>query len=529
MQVKTTYLPPFGLFVFAYIRPMKKELPIGVQDFRELRQADYLYIDKTKYLKALARGKYYFLSRPRRFGKSLLISTLEALFSGQKELFEGLWIEDQWDWTQCHPVLKINFSSIGYQTHGLEKALCLTLEKLAQKHQITRRHTDYILGFQELIEKLAEKSGRVVLLIDEYDKPIIDYLDDLPKAQAHRQILKGFYSILKEADPQLRMIFLTGISKFSKTSIFSDLNNLQDLSLHPRFNAMLGITQEELERDLSPYAEPMLKDYASPEAFYQKVRLWYNGYNWTGEEKLYNPFSILNFFHSQKFRNYWFETATPSFLITLLRKQNVYALSEKIVDFSAFSSYELDRISAITLLFQTGYITIKEEMEMGLVKVGYPNREVEESMLNYLVLGYTDKQQGQAVPALLMAQALQRGDLDELHQQINHLLADIPYDLHQNQESYYHTVMYLAFSLIGIHVQAEVHHARGRLDAVVKTAQGVYLFEFKVNSTAKKALEQIQERGYADSYRGKTPVWAIGMSFSTETKQVEDWKVEVVG
>lgn len=506
-----------------------KKLPIGIQDFKKIREGDYLYVDKTQHLYQLTtEGSYYFLSRPRRFGKSLTVSTIAELFKGSQELFKGLWIEDKWDWNQTHPVIKIGFSSIGYKTVGLEAAIYTKLASEAESHGITLEQQGYDLQFQELIQKLYHKHGRVVILIDEYDKPIIDYLDHPEKAKAQRNILKTFYSVLKDADAYLKMLFLTGVSKFSKASIFSELNNLQELSSHPAYTTLLGYTQHELEHYFAAYINHFTPRFDSKEAFLQQIKHWYNGYTWDGINHVYNPFSILNFFDSGNFRNYWFESGTPTFLIKLLRNNQLYDMESIQTSYAAFGSYELDNISPETLMFQTGYITIKQDMGFGLYELGYPNQEVRESMLQYLLADYTQGGQGNAAaPALQMAHALVKDQLELLPNYINALLGSIPYDLHQNNEAYYHTIMHLAFSLIGVHIQSEIHVAKGRLDSIVQTNQAIYIFEFKVNSNAQEALSQIRTNNYAQAYQQKgLPIKAMGISFSTTTREVEDWAIE---
>ncbi|MGB0525959.1 MAG: AAA family ATPase, partial [Flammeovirgaceae bacterium] len=369
-----------------------------------------------------------------------------------------------------------------------------------------------------------------VILIDEYDKPIIDYLDDPEKAKSQRNILKTFYSIIKDSDQYLRMLFITGVSKFSKASIFSELNNLQELSLHPRYASFLGYTQQELETSFEERIDHLAPNFGGRAAFLELIRHWYNGYTWDGTNHVYNPFSILNFFDAGVFLNFWFESGTPTFLIKLLRKTKLYDMESIKSASAAFGSYELDNISPETLLFQTGYITIKEDLGFGLFELGYPNQEVRESMLQYLLADYTQQGQGRAsAPALLMAHALVKGDVTELRAHINAMLGSIPYELHQKNEAYYHTVMHLAFSLIGVHIQSEIHVAKGRLDCIVQTEQHIYIFEFKVNRTAQEAIHQIQENKYAEPYKniGKT-ITIIGVNFNTDLKEVDDWLIETI-
>lgn len=506
-----------------------KQLPIGIQDFKELRSRDNLYIDKTKQVYQLAtENKYYFLSRPRRFGKSLLLSTLKSLFEGEKSLFQGLWIEDQWDWNQTNPVVEFKFNNASYKLAGLDVFLSDAIKQQAAHYGITINTEHYPNQFEELIQKLARQQGQVVVLVDEYDKPIIDYLHDVPQATANREILKNFYSVLKPSDAQIRMVFITGVSKFSRVSIFSELNNLLDLTMHHRYADLLGYTQEELIHFFDDRIEALSPKFGDKSALLEQIQRWYNGYTWDTINYVYNPFSILSFFDAQVFRNFWFETGTPTFLIKLLRKNNLYDVENIQTSDASLGSYELGNISPETLLFQTGYITIKKALGFGLVELGYPNQEVRESMLKYLLADYVQQGQGRsAAPALLMTHALVKGKTEDLKAQINALLHSIPYELHQSNEAYYHTIMHLAFSLIGVHIQSEIHVAKGRLDSIVQTADCIYIFEFKVNSDAQTAISQIKAKEYAAPYvaAGKRVV-LIGVSFNTDLKEVDSWLVE---
>ncbi|MGB0521704.1 MAG: AAA family ATPase [Flammeovirgaceae bacterium] len=508
-----------------------KKLPIGIQDFKELRTEEFLYIDKTQLIHDIVTsGKYFFLSRPRRFGKSLLISTLAEIFKGSKALFEDLWIATNWDWSQTNPVLEFRFNNAAYKEIGLKAYLLDRLDEHAKAFGISFDYSSYPDRFRELIMKISEKHGKVAVLVDEYDKPIIDYLEDLPKAEENRDILKSFYSVIKPLDANLRFVFLTGVSKFSKTSIFSELNNLKDLTMSKQFSSICGYTQDELDSYFEAHRKLLAQDFEQDDTWVRdEVKRWYNGYAWGNRAiRLYNPFSILQLYQDRQFMNYWFESGTPTFLIKLLNRHGVYDMESIQATSASFGSFDLNNISPETLLFQTGYIAIKKDLGLGLYELGYPNQEVRESMLQYLLADYTKGGQGRsAAPALLMAHALLQGHTDELKTQINALLGAIPYDLHQKNEAYYHTVMHLAFSLIGVHIQSEIHVAKGRLDCIVNTDHTTYIFEFKVDSSAQEALEQIKNNGYAQPYLGNgKPVLGIGVSFSTEAKEVTSWLVE---
>ncbi|MEZ5039077.1 MAG: AAA family ATPase [Saprospiraceae bacterium] len=369
---------------------MKQPLPIGIQSFREIREKGYLYVDKTaEIFNLIESGKYHFLSRPRRFGKSLTLSTISELFSGSRELFKNLWIDEHWSWEQIQPVIHFSFSSIGYKTAGLEQALQNMLNAEAAKNGIVLKAKGYDQKFKELLEKLSAK-GQVVLLIDEYDKPMIDYLDEKETALGNQQILKAFYSIIKDADPFISFLLITGVSKFSKVSIFSELNNLKDITIHPKFSTLVGYTQKEVEQYFSSWTEELMGEYEiNEQELIQRIRSWYNGYSWDGKHFVYNPFSILSFFDTGQFQNYWFSTGTPTFLIKLLKERMVYETGETEVGQVAFDGFDLENIDTISLLFQTGYLTIKAIAPLGLYKLDYPNKEVKDSMLQYLLLNQT--------------------------------------------------------------------------------------------------------------------------------------------
>ena len=509
-----------------------KKLPIGLQDFGELRRNGFLYVDKTELIHQLAtEGKYYFLSRPRRFGKSLLVSTLAELFRGHQTLFEGLWIHDHWDWGQTHPVLDFRFNNASYKISGLEAFLKNELYYQAEAFQITLREAPYPNQFRELITKLSQQHGRVVVLIDEYDKPILDYLDDIEQAKANREVLKNFFSVLKLLDPHLRFVLLTGVSKFSRVSIFSELNNLKDLTLHWQYSALLGYTQDELEHYFADRINQFAPDFGGREALLAQIKQWYNGYTWDAEHYLYNPFSILSFFDQGRFQNFWFETGTPTFLVKLLERERQYDLTEIRVDEAVFSNFELDRIDPNALLFQTGYVTIASADEKPIYTLSYPNREVRDSLLRYLLAEYTQSYASEVpVRAQQMKQALQQEDLAGFVQALNSLFASIPYQIFiADKEAYYQSVTFLALSLVGTFVQVEVSQAKGRPDAVVHTPNVIYVLEFKLDNSAKTALEQIKERGYAQPYVGGGKiVRAVGLNFNAKQKALDQWQQEVI-
>ncbi|MCB0593902.1 MAG: ATP-binding protein [Lewinellaceae bacterium] len=507
--------------------------PVGIQDFWKIRKEGYTYVDKTQYLhRIVTRGDYFFLSRPRRFGKSLLLSTLKELYAGQQELFKGLWIEKHWNWEQSNPVIWLRFSQIDYQNKGLYEGLSEEVEKIAGQLNLRLKTRTVKDRFRELVETAKEQYQRkVVLLIDEYDKPIIDYMDDVEQAEANREVLKNFYSILKDSDPNLELVFITGVSAFSKVSIFSDLNNLKNLSLHRDAAILLGITSEEVER----YFMPSLRELADEkgldvEMLYEEVKRWYNGYSWDGIQKVYNPFSLLSFLDSGAFYNFWFETGTPTFLVKEMKKRHYYDVQKIRVSQSKLSAFDFTRLDPITVLFQTGYLTITAYMpEDYLFTLDYPNLEVQSSLEQNLLRDYLEYPTEDPLARVAsIRNALRKGDLEETISIINSVFASIPYDLWQKEnEHFYHALVHLTFSLLGIYVQSEAHTAKGRCDALVHTENYIYAFEFKLDKSAEEALKQIRERGYltpfADAPQEKL---AVGVNFSTADKQVEGYLAE---
>ena len=509
---------------------MKQNLPIGIQSFQEIRKNELLYIDKTEVIfRLITEGKYYFLSRPRRFGKSLTLSTIKAIFQGQKDLFDQLWIQDHWDWTAIHPVIHISFSSIGYKELGLEKAIEIELKKIAKNTNITLEKSGISQLFQELLEKLSTHN-KVVLLIDEYDKPIIDYLDNIAQAKAHQQVLKSFYSIIKDADPYIRFLLITGVSKFSKVSIFSELNNLEDITIDWRFAALVGLTQKELTHNFEQHlqeSEQRLK--MSRNQLLAAVKEWYNGYSWDGEVFVYNPFSLLNFFQKSAFHNFWFSTGTPTFLVNLLKERNLYNLGKTEVGQATFDSFDIENIESYSLLFQTGYLTIKSVEPFGLYVIDYPNREVKDSMLQYLVAGFSHGAYSQSTPIVLkLRKAFLANDYDKIIRIINSLFKSIPSHIFiKDKEAYYHSVVFLVFQYLGQFIEAEVNTSDGRIDAVVQTATHIYILEFKLDESADAAIQQIQTKGYADKYKNEDKeIVGLGINFSSVSKSVADWKAE---
>ena len=508
---------------------MRKKYPIGLQSFRKIREGGYLYIDKTEQIHELVEtGSYYFLSRPRRFGKSLLVDTLEELFKGSRELFEGLWIENQWDWSRRNPVIHLRMSQIDYQKMGLYGALSKELDVLAEPLGIPLTETNLKSKFRELIEKTAESQGKVVILIDEYDKPIIDYLDDPAKVDENRGVFKQFDSVLKDADAYIRFLLLTGVSRFSKVSIFSDLNNLQDITVGRMFNDLVGISQQELERnftdEIQTYAAEM--DVSIPELI-EEIRHWYNGYSWGGKDTLYNPFSLLSFMKEGEFRNYWFATGSPSFLVKGIRARGEYDFENVSSTEHVLGNFDPLHLISVPLLFQTGYLTLKGyDRNTRLYRLGYPNQEVKDSLLDNLLSAYRgvfpDTSANETGQILV---AIQQHDIPALIRGLNAVIASIPYDhWRADTESIFHIITLLTFQKVGVDVRTEVHSNKGRCDLLVMTDRDIYIMELKLDGTAEEAVQQVLQTDYLAPYaadiRRKT---AIGISFSSQDRQISEY------
>jgi hypothetical protein len=517
------------------IPPMPKKLPLGLQDFRKIMENGFLYVDKTAFLFQIASSPgAYFLSRPRRFGKSITVSTLHELYSGSRELFQGLWIEDHWDWTKVRPVIKISLKDVNFEQRGLEESLAERITEIAFNHGVDLQSQFARDRFRELIIALAEHN-KVVVLVDEYDAPIVHYLGkDIPMAFANRELLKGFYSVLKELDTLLELVFLTGVSKFSKTGIFSGLNNLIDLSLHPDFATMLGYTQQELESAFPLEIESAaVKLHTDRQGLLDQLRAWYNGYRFhPSAETVYNPVSVNTFFSRKEFDNYWFSTGTPTFLINLLKQQGVFdlhAIGQSTLD---FDSFDLEDIRLFGLLYQTGYLTIQSRDDYGLYTLDYPNREVKNAMQAYLFEAFGGISKGSGVTmAINLERAFIANDLEQVFRILQEIFAHIPYFLHEKYpEKFFQPAIHLLFTYMGIRIRSEVCTADGRADSMVETDTHVYILEYKLDKHPQEALAQIRAKRY---YRimwtlGK-PVIGIGVQFSSQTKNIEAWAVEVIG
>jgi len=512
-----------------------KKLPIGKKDFKNLIEDNCLYIDKTEYLyKLITEGYYYFLSRPRRFGKSLMVSTLENIFSGNKELFQGLYIYDKWHFKK-YPVIKIDFNEIKKDSKEIfEQNLLNRLTEIAEKYNYKLKYDNYKECFFELIKYLG-REAKVVILIDEYDKPIIDTLTDLEVCKQNREILKTFYGTIKALDEYIQFCILTGVTKFSKTSIFSDLNNLYDISLDNNFNSMLGCTEIELEKYFEEYIEDCckVKGYDKKKLL-QKIKRWYNGYNFSGVDRLYNPFSILLFFKTYEFKNYWYETGKPTFLLNLLYEKQ-YDLSnlETLELFeSSLGKFEIENLSAEAVLFQTGYLTIKKKMDTPrgiLYKLHYPNLEVKNSLIDNLLKTYINKNNNETDKKILEMEAqLEAEDIDGFIENIKFIFSGIPNVLFVKKEAYYSSVIYTILALVGINAEFEQMNNLGRLDCAIKISDKVYIFEFKLNQPAEEALKQIKDKKYADKYDKGLKKYLIGVELCDNLRNIKNYAFEKI-
>lgn len=512
--------------------------PVGIQSFEDLRKRGFVYVDKTAILHKLASiGTYYFLSRPRRFGKSLTLSTLEAYFKGQKELFEGLAmaeLEKEWN---VYPVFHFDLNSGLYDSvEALENQLNLALlpwEALYGKGQDEHRPYERLSG---LVRRAYEKTGRqVVILVDEYDKPILQNLDNPELQDKMHAILKAFFSVLKTQDRYLRFAFITGVTKFSKVSAFSDLNNLTDLSLDIRCQALCGITEKELNDYFSTAIAGLAETNGwNTEETRQRLKAKYDGYHFSENcMDVYNPFSLLKTFVQQQISDYWFESGTPTFLVKLLREND---LSIKELDSMEMSAEELGNVDTIftnpvPVLYQSGYLTIKGyDEESELYTLGFPNDEVANGFFKFLVPFYTNENPGQVASTVnQFVKDIRRGDIDSFLTRLASFFSGYNYDLipKHDLERHYQNVIFIVCRLIGFRVEAEYRTSAGRIDMVLQTQEAIYLFEFKLNVSSTKALKQIIQKDYAAQFASDPrPVIKIGVNFSSKIRSITDWKVE---
>jgi len=506
-----------------------KKLPLGIQSFRKIITGGYVYVDKTRYIYDLLNGAgYYFLSRPRRFGKSLLLDTIGEVFGGDKELFCGLAIYDSDYNFVKHPVIRLDMSNISNKTPKiLEESLASSLRQRIQDEDLNI--TDKIPAdmFKHLIESLYKKYGqRVVVLIDEYDKPILDHLPDTEVAEANRQVIREFYGILKSMDPYLRFTFITGVTKFTKTSIFSELNNLFDITMAEDYASICGIDIEHLNKYFDEHIEDIKahRSFKHYESIHHEILKWYDGYSWDGENRLLNPFSLLSFFSHKKFESFWYASGTPKFLIDLIKKkpESFLALKNLEIKERVLDTFDIRKIEIESLLFQTGYLTVKKVLltkGAPLYLLGMPNFEVSEAFNMQIVATLTESGELRAEQAQIeMSRALNNGDLQKMLDILRGLFASIPYELHIDREAYYHSIFYAVMCVLGFDMDVEISVAKGRVDAILELDKIVYVMEFKYKAcppdasiedkqalftaALAEAMDQLNDRGYSLKYQG---------------------------
>ncbi|MCL2156420.1 MAG: ATP-binding protein [Methanobrevibacter sp.] len=502
-----------------------KKLPKGISTFQEIIEDNYVYVDKTKYIhKVINTGKLYFLSRPRRFGKSLLISTLEELFKGKKELFKGLYIYDKWDWTKKYPIIRLDFGKIAHKNpETLENSLDDFINQKARDNSINLISKTLTSKFAELIEEIHKKfKSKVVILIDEYDKAISSHIDDIEIAKENKTILRDFYQVLKSCDKHIHFLFIAGIAKFAKTSIFSDLNNVDDITIHPKYVNICGYKQNDLESYFKDYInEISIEINMDYDDLISSIKKWYNGYSWDGKNFLYNPFSILKFLDTGKFANYWFDTGTPKMLIDLIKKDSVdiEVLTRKKSKFlGIFPNFELENLDFSTVLLQTGYLTIKKETispgEQSEYTMAIPNKEVEESLFSYIIGNYTNYSAEKIEPMTRnMLNYIIQLDEENLQKSFEILLYKIPNliygEIKHELEAYYKILFISWIQLLGFDIEGEIMSIKGRLDAILKHNDLVLIIEFKFSKDKsfdemlKEAEKQIIDKEYYKPYQDK--------------------------
>lgn len=516
-----------------------RRLPTGIQTFSEIREGNYLYVDKTALVYRLVHElKYVFLSRPRRFGKSLLTSTLEAYFQGRKELFEGLKMMDLEQEWRSYPVFHLDLNQNKYEApDSLVKELNDFLSSLEEKYGIRPSETELAMRFRGLVQRAAEKEGRkVVILIDEYDKPMLNAIGNPQLQEAFRSELKAFYSVLKSQDRYIQFAFLTGVTKFGKVSVFSDLNHLFDISMTEDFSALCGFTEQEIHdtfgEEVAALAE---KNNISIGDAYARLKENYDGYHFSRfhTEGVYNPFSLLSAFMNQTFGDYWFETGTPTYLVTLLQNYNykLDELTQEQVTADVLNSIDPSSQNPIPVIYQSGYLTISGyDEEFELYSLNFPNKEVEQGFTRFLIPYYTPmtENHGPATIAQLVRD-IRSGKVEAFMQRLQAIFADTDYQIVGKRELYFQNAVAVIFKMLGFSIQTERPANGGRMDMIVKTASYIYIFEFKIDKSADAALQQILEKGYHLPFlTDSRPTMLIGVNFSSETRGISDWKQSTV-
>ena len=509
--------------------------PIGIQNFGEVRRDGYVYVDKTALMwKMVDEGKYYFLSRPRRFGKSLLLSTMEAFFSGERELFRGLYVDGvEWDW-KTYPIMHLDLNTGKYDTpEALHNMLEEFLSSQEERYGRNENERSYGLRFQGVLRRAFEKTGlRVVILVDEYDKPMLQAIGNEELQAEYRGTLKAFYGALKSSDRYIRFAFLTGVTKFGKVSVFSDLNNLEDISMLPQYSTICGISEDELrvtfDKGVGELAET---NGMTKEECYAHLRREFDGYHFNMESPgMYNPFSLLNTLKNKHFNDYWFETGTPSFLVYQLKKTGypLDAMTTEELSTDTLNSIDIMDENPLPLLYQSGYLTLKSyDKEFDAYTLGFPNREVEQGFIKYLLPFYTPKTDRKSTFAVSQfVKDVRSGDAEGFMHRLQDFFADGDYQVVGNTEKYFQNTLYVFFRLLGFYVNVERRTSNGRIDVLIQTPDYIYILELKINQTAAAALQQIEDKGYALPFASDPrQLFKIGINFSTETKLIDDWRI----
>ena len=520
--------------------------PIGIQSFETIRRDGYVYVDKTDLVYKLAQGHIYFLARPRRFGKSLLVSTLKAYFEGRKDLFEGLKMAElETEWTK-YPVISFDFNGLSNQEKNpLRSYLFSQIVATEKKYNITPEDTDDLgLRFRRLIPALHEVTGQqVVVLIDEYDKPLLDLLDtgnpdDEQKLNANRELLKAFFSIFKATDDHLRFVMLTGITKFSQVSMFSGFNQPDDISLSNRYDTLLGITEEELHTVFAEGINELAEEEGcSVNEIQESLKRHYDGYHFSKRMvDVYNPFSILNTFAHLDMKSYWFVSGTPTYLVRLLgnSQESVMEYTSQSYPEQMFIDYKADKEMPLPMIFQAGYLTIKGyDKDFNTYHLDFPNNEVKQGLITLLANNYLGQEYEMTSTLVNIVRALRDGDLEQVRKLFTGFLAETPYSMRpkkdqKQRELYFHYTFYLLMRLISCYtVYTEKQLSEGRADCIIETPKYIYIFEFKLDGTADEALQQIRDRGYAKAYEAdKRPLYNVGASFSSKTGTIEEWEID---
>lgn len=522
---------------------MVRKLPIGIQSFEKLRKNDFLYVDKTEYIYNLVHSNIpFFLSRPRRFGKSLLLSTIKAYWEGKKELFEGLTIEnlekDNADAWQTYPIFYFDFNRDSYLEKGsLEKVLDTHLKEWEEIYDCNASNNTLAARFQLLLKTASEKTGKFcVVLVDEYDKPLLDIIDDEELTEYNRTVFKGFFSTLKSYDQYLQFVFITGVTKFNKVSIFSDLNQLYDITFDNEYAGICGITENEFKEIFIQEIDNMANsNKISVSECMDRLKKTYDGYSFSSNMVgVYNPYSLLISLNKKQFGSYWFESGTPTFLVKRIREMHydVKSLNDASLDVTerTISDYRYNNSDPIPLLYQTGYLTIVDyDSEADCYTLGFPNNEVKYGFYESLMQEYAENSwTGSGKDILSIRRLLENGDVDGLKSSITSLFASIPYTSEDAPfEHYFQTVLYMLFTLLGKYTICEMHTYTGRIDCVVETKKNIYIFEFKRDKSADEALAQINDKNYALPYKAdERTLYKIGVNFDSETRMIVDWKVE---